>query len=81
MLFKMIESVWTEDHIIYGCWNVFAVEHFWIQFPKTFQHVLQLKYVVTENSMFQVLFSDSEENQNDLVSPMQLMKNDLVLFI
>jgi len=51
----MIEGVWTEYHIIYGYWKVFALEHFWIQFAKTFQHVLQLKYVVTENSMFQML--------------------------
>ena len=51
----MTEGVWTEYRIIYGCWKVFVLEHFWIQFPKTFQHVLQLKYVVTENSMFQML--------------------------
>lgn len=54
MLFKIIKGVWTECGIIYGFWKVFAVEHFWIQCPKTFQHVLHLKYVVTENSMFQM---------------------------
>lgn len=60
MLVKMIEGVWTEYRIIYGYWKVFALEHFWIQFPKTFQHVLQLKYVVTENSMFQMLLVTQE---------------------
>lgn len=55
MLLKVIEGVWTEYLIIYGYWKVFALEQFWVQFPKTFQHVLQLKYVVTENSVFQML--------------------------
>lgn len=80
MLLKMMEGVWTEYP--YYLWVVedLCARTFLDPISKNISTCTAVKICGHWKQYVPNAFSDSEENQNDLVIPMQLMKNELVHF-